>query len=235
MKPGSDSGVFYIATGETHFAEALTSAASLRQQMNLPVTIATDQEKAKVEAEVEIVSVQPDGYRGKVGYMKLLPYEKTLFLDTDTYICRSLGDIFRLLERYEVAGAHDPGRTNWPTEAMIPQCFPEFNTGVLLLRRCQAVEALLDEWLRLYDRMLTGRIKYQRYGDQGAFREALYASAVRATVLPPEYNFRCNYPACLAGMVKIVHGRRGGDMPEFVDRTNKNGRMRLYRPGEGLL
>ncbi len=232
MKPGS--GVFYIATGERHFDEALASAASLRQQMDLPVTIATDQD-GDVPGYVRKVDVRPDGYRGKVKYMKLLPYQRTLYLDTDTYICRSLSDVFRLLDRYELAGAQDPGRTNWPTETMIPQCFPEFNTGVLLLRRCQAVEDLLDEWLRLYERMLNGRIRYQRYGDQGAFREALYSSGVRASVLPPEYNFRCDHPACLVGMVKIIHGRGYEDVLEFIDRINKNGRMRLYRPGVGLL
>jgi len=240
MKPGDDacglkaSGVFYIATGERHFAEALASTASLRRQMDLPVTIATDQ-GGDVPDYVRKVPVQPDRYRGKVWYMKLLPYEKTLYLDTDTFVCRDISDVFRLLDHFEIAGAQDPGRTNWPTESMIPQCFPEFNTGVLLLKKCQEVETLLARWLQLYDRMLNGRIKYQRYGDQGAFREALYSSRARITVLPPEYNFRCDYPACLAGMVKIVHGRGYGDIVDFMDRINKNGRMRLYRPGVGLL
>ena len=49
-------------------------------------------------------------YVDKVNAMPLSPYNRTLFLDTDTYVYASLEHLFVLLDRFELAAAHDPWR-----------------------------------------------------------------------------------------------------------------------------
>ncbi len=42
--------------------------------------------------------------------MSASPYEHTLFLDADTYICDNINELFDLLELFDLALAHDTFR-----------------------------------------------------------------------------------------------------------------------------
>ena len=75
-------------------------------------------------------------YRDKVPPSLSLPYDLTLFLDSDARVVHSLDPLFELGRYCDVAAAmatvrHPPG---W-TDKSVPKSFPEFNSGVLLMRR----------------------------------------------------------------------------------------------------
>jgi hypothetical protein len=78
-------------------------------------------------------------------------------LDTDTYCLHAFPEVFDLLDRFDLAAAHEAGgiATRWvdarrssgrPT---MPECFPELNTGVIAFRRGANVLKLLERWLVL--------------------------------------------------------------------------------------
>jgi len=236
MKSGS--GVLYVAIGKQHFDEAVASLASLRLHSDISVTIVTDQRTNAVQPFNSVVHLESDPYRAKIVGITTLPYERTLYLDTDTFICGGIDNMFDVLDYYDIAGVQDAGRTNWPSATGVPRCFPELNTGVLLLRQCAAVYSLLTRWLQYFDDVVVGRIKYIRPGDQGALREAIYGSGIRLAIMPPEYNFRFAYPAQLVGSVVIMHGRRHNGfecLDDLRKAVNQSGRVRIYKPGVGLV
>ncbi len=101
----------------------------------------------------------------------------------------------------QVAAAHELARqhTRFPE---IPDCFPEFNSGVVALRMDDEVKAMLKDWERRY-RALENEVA----GDQDVFRLACYLSGVSLYALTPEYNCQLRQAGCVNGQVKILHGR----------------------------
>src|SRR5262249_13767122 len=135
-------GAIYIATGRKYVEEACQAAASLKAILpTLSVTLIAD-ENIQVPYFDEVILVQkPDPIEGrfmsKIAYMGMSPYDHTLFLDTDTYVCGDISDLFPLLERFDIAAAHDANRITKRLEGShlaIPRSFSQFNTGVLLFR-----------------------------------------------------------------------------------------------------
>ena len=86
--------------------------------------------------------------RCKTNYMYQSPYDKTLFLDTDTYINHNLDDMFVILDKYDMALAHDFSRKRNYVAAAIPEynalpyAFSEFNTGVFLYKKSPKADNL---------------------------------------------------------------------------------------------
>ena len=206
----SDTGVFYIATGERFVREAEASATSLRKQMpGLPVALASDCETNSSIFDIQIpVSDPHHNWVDKVKILRLSPFQRTLFLDTDTTVLAPFGDLFVLLDRFEVGVAFEPGRYLGPLEG-VPDYFPEFNTGVLLFNASPAVFAMFDRWLELYEAELRAQraAKQPLHHDQPSFTQALYESRISFFVLPPEWNFRAIFPQFAGGLVRIFHGR----------------------------
>jgi hypothetical protein len=244
-----DRGVIYVATGPMHVAEALISAASVKRHMpDLPITLFCNVETADPNID-QIAQIETDPSwptsATKHTHIAASPYHQTLYLDTDTYVCGNLNDLFAILEVFDLAAAHSPTRAMHEVDG-VPDSFPELNTGVILFRRCAAVEALFSKWgdvfARNHDRLQRGEIRWlrpahQRFhlpGDQGAFREALYRSTVRIATLPPEYNCRFSAPGFVDGSVKILHGR-GADLSEVAARINATSTWRGYEERGGAL
>ena len=231
-----DRGVIYIATGPAHVAEALTSAASVKRHMpDLPITLFSDRGCADPNID-RVIRIEPDPSRPssatKHTHIGASPYRESLYLDSDTYMCGKLDDLFTLLETFDLAAAHAPMRAMHEIDA-VPDCFPEFNCGVILFRRSAAVDALFSQWADAFARNLDllqrDQIRWlhpaheraHALGDQGAFREALYRSPVRFATLPPEYNCRFSVPGFVDGPVKILHGR--GDRSVTCGRAHQCG------------
>lgn len=189
-------GVLYIASGELYIRSAMRSALSVRKHCpDLPVHLFADWENydfpfghsAFPFTSVEMIK-QPHR-RSKVDYLPLTPFERTLYLDTDTSLCGDITDMFRILERFDVAAAHgyrrnfSPRLAAWRVE--LPRAFPQLNAGVFLYRRTPAVVHFLEEWRDRYHE------NYPAIGqDQATLRELLWLSDLRLAVLPPEYNVR---------------------------------------------
>jgi hypothetical protein len=208
-------GVVYVATGRKYYDEACISVRSLKASNRLRAAIFTDQPQPDPHFDIHIpVKSTGDGFLDKVVNLKGSPFEQTLFLDTDTFVCSDLTDLFSLLEHFDLAVAHDHlVREVYPV-AGVPQAYPEFNTGVLLFRNNQAVRTLLDGWVETFrkEKELFSRKKVTGKGfpDQPPFRKAVYVSNLRIATLPPEYNCMFRYAGSVVGEVKILHCARIG-------------------------
>lgn len=130
--------------------------------------------------------------KGMIEACKRLNFDYFLFLDTDAVIQKAEAlEIFDLLKHFDIAAAHAPCRIAGEKINSIPDCFPEFNTGVIVFKK--NILPTLKQWLELY---LSEFIKHPH--DQGAFRNAVYFSNLRIATLPPEYNHRgTNRTNCL--------------------------------------
>lgn len=181
-------GVIYVATGAVYRALAVTSAESLRaHEPERVIDLFTDQPDAPGLSAFDRVHAVPRNHpRAKLDCMPLSRFERTLFLDSDTRVLAPLGDLFDLLDRFDLALAHDVRRRS----ALIregacrtPYAFPQFNSGVLLYRRSPEVAALFADWRHRFDASRGGR-------DQPALKDLLWESDIRFYVLPPEFNLR---------------------------------------------
>lgn len=219
-------GALYIATGQRYIEEGLKSVASLKTSMpSVHVTLFCDQRvsspdlddviliEASAREETPKTSSQnvnrsKGGMFNKVYHMSRSPYERTLYLDTDTYVVSDISDIFQLLDRFDMAVAHAPHRS--PRTAVqrkkfdrIPSSFVVMNTGVVAFKRSARTEAFFSNWLKSYQE----DVDALEYNDQTSFREALYHSDLRIATLTPEYNYRFRKRLCINGTLKILHGR----------------------------
>lgn len=244
-----NQGVIYVAFGQKYISEVLVSAASLKRSMpDLPVTLFCDVEVACPYVDQVVRADGDDSFPGcaaKIPHIAASPYDQTLFLDSDTYVCGTLAPLFALLDAFDLAAAHAPTRAIYEVEG-VPDTFPELNTGVILFRRSPDVQSALSRWadlfLRYLERLRRDEIRWLRaadrrwhaLNDQGVFREALYRSSVRVAILPPEYNCRFSAPGFVDGPVRILHGR-GLDLASAATAINSVVTRRGYQERFGRL
>ncbi len=214
-------GVIYIATGEKCVNEALVSAASLKRYMpDLPVTLFSDIHIAS-EYINNVVSIKEptNTFEDKIRNIYKSPYDYTLYLDADTYICDDFSELFDLLDNFDIAAAHNYGRrfsTGRYSDKAITTSFPTFNCGVILFKKSVKTRELFSGWLRLYlrnKRRQRADVNHKKIqggvlNDQHSFREAVYESDARVCILARNYNLRCP-EGFIEGKVKIIHYRRG--------------------------
>ena len=207
----SSEGILYVATGPSHLEEATTSARAGRPHAGgRPIAIMTD-DRAAAEATgvFDLCLEHPDprhSYRDKIPGLAALPFDRTLFLDSDARLVARVDGVFALLENHDLAAAHAPVRipAGWQDHS-IPDAFPELNSGVLLLRRGPRQEELVQRWLNTYDQVGQG-------WDQATLRTTAWnmmPEGLKVAVLPPEANLRTTKP-WIAGKglpVTVVHGR----------------------------
>lgn len=180
-------GALFIVTGEFYTKCAIKAAHSVAQSNpTLAIGIFTDQTVTD-PVFFSIGQIDNPHFRSKVDYLNRSPFEQTLYLDSDVRVVDRLDDLFRLLERFELAAAHvryrfSPKRQKiWNIE--LPRSFPQLNCGILLYRRTSDVSKLFSDWSKAFQ---TGDFKE----DQIPFRELLWLSNLRFYVFGPEYNTR---------------------------------------------
>jgi hypothetical protein len=197
-------GVLYVAVGERHLRVATTSARSVRRAMpEVPIALVSDVESAPEPFTHLVAAAGGDGYRAKITGMAASPFGRTVLLDADTWVARSLAPVFELLDRFDMALAHAPNRVTLPLDD-VPESFPEYNTGVVAWRAGEATTRLLAEWLHEYDRLVASAPPSK---DQPAFRRVAWASPdVRIATLTPEYNQRFQMAGYLNQPVTVLHG-----------------------------
>jgi hypothetical protein len=208
----SSRGIIYSATGEKYLQEAIQSAISSRRFNKIPHVIFCDVVPDLKPEGVSYVKFEKgdNPYADKIRNMLASPFDATIFLDSDTYVCGSIAELFDLMPRFDLAAAHAPGYTKC-NDPMSP-AFYDFNTGVVVFNRTQATDALLRRWLETYEEWMTnppfkGAGSPDGFADQPAFRRCVLESEVAVYILPPEYNYRTVFPGRLVGGVKILHGR----------------------------
>src|SRR5882757_2082645 len=205
-------GAIYIITQDTRYVEMLlTSAASLKRAMpQLPITVFS---QFPVESPFfeKVVRVEPtqDGFFDKTRLMRESPYDRTLFIDADIYVAEPIPELFSLLDHFDCAATHEEYlNTDWHNRYPrpdIPESFPEFNTGILMLKRSEKVDRLLEEWGDLYHAFLEEK-PGEKINDQPFFRVAIYRSDVRVATLTREYNCKFRGQGYLKGRLKVLHG-----------------------------
>ncbi|GKY89338.1 putative nucleotide-diphospho-sugar transferase [Sinisalibacter aestuarii] len=184
-----DKGVIYVATGPDYRNLAEASARSLRAvEPGLAVDLFTDAPDAAQPGLFDAVHGIADPHpRSKLDCMRRTRFGRTLFLDADTLVLAPLGDLFDVLERFELALAHDVRRASEliraGQEVQTPYAVPQLNSGVMLYRRSPRMLAFLADWARAFAESGGER-------DQPALRDLLWRSDLRFWVLPPEFNLR---------------------------------------------
>lgn len=210
-------GVVYCATGERRFVDqAAISARSVRKASpGLEIVLMTDRAVGIPDVFDRAVPTKTSGDPkfDKSGCLLESPFERTIFLDVDTYVGGGLDEIFALLERFDVAAAHAPNRAT--TDTGLPSAFPELNTGVIGIRRNDRTERLLAGWHRLQGEERTPPPSR----DQPSFRRAVWESDARVAVLPPEFNCRFYMAGVYNTPVAILHGFASEDAYERILET----------------
>ena len=229
------AGFVYIATGDKRYLhEAAASAESLRRfHPDARVCLISDiAESPQFWNDLVVLPDSQRGFRDKIA-MHRCPYDKYLYLDTDTFITGELNAVFDLLDRFDFCGQQLFEGHDYEIPE-VPETFGEFNGGVLGFRRSPATDTFFAEWMRLYDeyaaRNRDGSYDYSNVSDQKTLRIALYQSALRIAALPVEFNFtpHFTFPANLA--VRVIHGRRDRGFEELTQRMNSRLGPRAYVP-----
>lgn len=236
-------GVIYIATGAKYIQEACVSATSLKANSpQLSVTIFADTYVQCPNFTNRVFLDKPSfSFLDKVKNIYYSPYKYTLYLDSDTYICSDISELFMLLDKFDIAVAHAPGRiasgSNYNIKG-IPDSFPEMNAGVILFKKSNKLKKFFNIWLNLYleDIRLHKEVGDTRHNvhDQPSFRCALYNSSLRIATLPPEYNCRFVFPCYVCRNVKILHGRHP-NLLSIAEQINSTVKKRVFIPGSGII
>ena len=199
----NNTGVFYIATGNQFVAEAELSAKSVRDVMpDIPIAIATDVDpEFSFDRVIEIGD--PDfGFTDQISNLHRSPFDRTLHLDTDIYMDANAEELFDVLDRFDIAVAHNHDRSAYDLPS-VPDSFPEYNTGVVAYRNDKKLRKFTESWDSVYDDLFDGGNSQ----NQPSFRKALYHSDLRIATLPPEYNLMLRYPGHAIDEIKLFHGR----------------------------
>jgi len=236
-------GAIYIITQDPRYVGMLlTSAASLKRAMpELPITVFSQfpVESPLFEKVIRVEGTR-DGFYDKTQWMRQSPYDRTMFIDADTYVLEPVPELFALLDRFDCAATHEEYlNTDWfgrSPRPDIPASFPEFNTGILLLKRSEKVDRVLQEWGNLYRAFLEEK-PGEKINDQPFFRIAVYNSDVRIATLTREYNCKFRGQGYLNGKVKILHGHVNLQLlPAHVNAAatvlNASVRPRVYIAGK---
>jgi len=240
----SSTGVIYIATGEKYVNEACQSVQSLTQSNpGITTCLFTDAipaEKRGLFNEVRIIESPARGNLDKVHCMPLSPFERTVFLDSDTLVVDDISDLFESLEHFDFGAAIEVARGFWyyghSDEKDIPPSFPEINSGVMAYRKGEPTQQLFSDWERFYEssKSWQSRIGDGRIWDQPGLRRALFENKqLRLFTLPPEYNALKHFGTFLWGPARILHGRGLDKYKEDVNFITKE--CRVYCQNIGTL
>lgn len=204
----TDQGVIYYGTGDMYTQQAQISARSLKKHNDVSVTLFTDQSIDSAYID-NVVQISPGKYPfyDRIDYFRRTPYEKTIYIDTDTYIVGDITPIFEMLGRFDIAAAHNVDRdsaadhmSGETIDLAVPESFPEYQCGLIGYQNNEVVQHLFNDW----------QSRYKPYRDKDAidqphFREALYNNPVSIGTLPPEYNVLVNLGAILYNDAKLIH------------------------------
>jgi hypothetical protein len=224
-----ERGVLYIASGSEYIEQAIGSANSVKRNTELQVTLVTD--RAVTESCFDTV-VQAEDFYYHYGDSVLqipedLPYERTLLLDTDTFVSGDINELFDMMSQFDI-GASAVANSEMIRSADVPESFPEYNTGVVVFNKNNRTREFLSEWKDMYRTHTEENVRV----NQPSFREVLYRSDLRVATLPTEYNCRVKFGGYLTKRVKILHGDVS-DPEAKLEKLNKYEIPRLFTTRAG--
>ena len=236
--------VFWISAGEEFVEEARVCSKELRDVMpGMEHVLFTPEETT--DDGFDRLAKLPERtaeywYLDSVRYFNmafdmLVEYDECLYLDSDLNFLSPFPELWRMLERFDMAAPMGSRRVTGDTFQKLPPCFPEYELGLILFRRNAIVKELFVEWERLH---------WEHFGiynrnDQPSFREAVWNTPeLKIERIPTEYHLRWPFGVFMSLEVKILHGRPMGewypDAPTIDDIrgiVNSHLDMRVWHPG----
>lgn len=226
-------GFCYVADCEPYLDEAMRSIASLRAHIpDVAVAMVTPRELFRTDSSVTDWIELRQLRKGPIVKADawLAPYERVIFLDSDTLIIGDLSDVFPLLDKFDFVSVPEPNaRPDRGVASGVPTAFPEPNSGFFAFRKAPAVERLFESWVAEFDTL------HKANGvtaNQPALRIALWKSEVRPLMLGSEYNLILHANCGVSGSVKVVHDR-SPDRETIGALVNRHHSPRAVIPGFG--
>lgn len=206
-----ETGFVFAATGnKEYFNLAVQAAKSIRKYLpDANIDLFTDHE---VENDVfsKIHLLEDPWFRSKIDAMILSRFQYTIYLDADLIVIDDISDIFTVLERFDMAFAHDQGRYSFaaknPWKKDFPDSFPQVNSGVIGFRKNERTSVLLKTWK---EQLKASDFKK----DQPLLRELMWKDGcLNFYILPPEYNLMhlamIDRLTARRGLPKIIHSSK---------------------------
>jgi len=237
----NECGYLYVAAGDPKYIqEAEISATSLKSvDPSAHITLITDRQVDGTLFDTTVVRpVTFATWRAGLAYRTKhiyedSPYERTLYIDTDTYFYESCRALFGLLDYFDLCMAAAPADMNEPLIDGKPltACFP-YNAGVIAFKKNDRNQSLFRSWHESYEKKLREGNVRPKESDQPSFMEAWVHSDSRIYVLPSIWNARLLTYVFLNGSVKIAHHRvkHKEDFAKFGKRLNENTGLRCWDP-----
>lgn len=205
-----NDGIFYIASGKKYYQQAVISARSAREVMpNVKTAIVTDQKKQSTDFNHVIFEPNMhNSFKDKPEYMTESPFNRTLFVDTDTFFCKVIIEMWELLNHYDIAATHSVYRRY---DQPLPVPVPEYSSGVILFKNSDVVEDFLIDWKEYFGELNEAEAE-AGIVDQPSFRYALFQHEVveenvKFLTLARAYNVILDgNMGYLKGPAKILHG-----------------------------
>jgi hypothetical protein len=204
------NGFVYAATGDIGYTQlAIRSARSLKAQCpDYPIDLFTDQ-PCDDDVFDQVHVYEDSWFRAKIDALQDSRFEKTVYIDADTFVIDDISDVFFILDRFDIATTQDQGRNSEHCQEAIniefPQSFPTLNSGLVAINKRPEIIALLQAWRDGLKQSGTRK-------DQPLLRELLWQSELHLAILPPEYNLMhlhwldaINYRQ---GIPKVIHSPR---------------------------
>lgn len=206
-------GLVYVAVNEDYRREAINSIKRAKEVMpDIDITLYSDNNPDinEIDKFRQISASTTIEHRlSRIDSLISTPYDRTLYLDSDTYICGDIKSIFDLLDRFDIAGLpipftrHDKNENEISGfESEIPVTYEWTNAGILLFKNTSRVRDLFSDWRNLYKKYAS-----ESYAmDQIYLREVLYESDCSVGALPNKYNCMPKYTGIIYDEPKIIHG-----------------------------
>jgi len=190
--PGA--GVLYIAYNQVYLREAINSAESVKRHCpDIRIALFSNSDP-NAGCFDDFREIPVSHVNHKIDVIDQSPYERTIYLDSDTKIVFPIYGMLDLMERFDLAACHDFARKRKSFKSnnaiedyeKIPYEFPEYNGGVMVFRKNEKVLNFFENWRSLFyrHRDTTGN------KDQPSLRIALWNSNLKIHTMPPEFNIR---------------------------------------------
>jgi hypothetical protein len=209
--------VFWISAGEKFIEEARRCSKELREVMPGMVHILFTPEETTDDGFDRLAKLPERTaeywYLDSVRYFNmafdmLVDYDECLYFDSDINFLSPFPELWRMLERFDIAAPMGSRRVTGDTFQELPPCFPEYELGLILFRRNAVVKELFVEWERLH----WAHPNIYGSNDQRSFREAVWnIPEVKIERIPSEYHLRWPFGVFMSLEVKILHGRPLGE------------------------
>lgn len=227
-----ERGFLFAAVGDQFVDEAKNSALSIRKQMPLAsITLVTDREMEEFPfSKIIVLPISAEGHKGIKLYKPLAlansPYKRTVFLDSDTYVCQDCQELFDMNDHVDLALAHDTADMSNPivNGHTIAGMHP-YNSGVIAFEKCEKMNLFFKNWYNVID------VEHANHPwDQRAMMTSIIDLKIRTYTLHQVYNCRINFIISLPQLpVKIIHGR-GVNFLKTEKKLNKILKNRVWMP-----